>query len=102
MLADFLLSHGVSTILENKRNDNRLERGRPICKRQKDISFLTRLQFNLNINVTFPNIPCAILSLDIVDVTGVHMVNLDGRIHKHSLNKDGSKLKTTDAVSILD
>ena len=52
--------------------------------------------------MTFPNIPCAILSLDIVDVTGVHMVNLDGRIHKHSLNKDGSKLKTTDAVSILD
>jgi hypothetical protein len=53
----------------------------------------------LNINVTFPRMPCAILSLDIVDVTGVHMVNLDGRIHKHSLNKDGGRTTTQDAVS---
>jgi len=47
--------------------------------------------FNLNINVTFPYVPCAILSLDIVDVTGVHMVNLEGRLHKHTLNEFGTK-----------
>jgi hypothetical protein len=46
-----------------------------------------------------PFVPCAILSLDIVDVTGVHMVNLDGRLHKHTLDFQGKKSKSQDAVS---
>jgi hypothetical protein len=59
------------------------------------------IKFTLNINVTFPYAPCPILSLDIVDITGVHMINLDGRIHKHTINPDGTKSDVQDAVSLL-
>jgi len=31
-----------------------------------------------NLNITLPRAPCHILSLDIVDVTGVHEVNIAG------------------------
>ena len=43
--------------------------------------------------------PCAVLSLDVVDVTGVHDVNIEGRLHKHQLDKDGNKVSFIDAVS---
>jgi len=46
---------------------------------------------DLNINITFPAIPCDILSLDVEDITGVHIVNIEGRLHKHPLDKDGVK-----------
>ena len=49
--------------------------------------------------MTFPFVPCPILSLDIVDVTGVHMVNLEGRVHKHTLTEDGTERIVADAVS---
>ncbi len=50
----------------------------------------------LNIDITFPKAPCSILSLDIVDVTGVHVVNIEGRLHKNVLDKDGKKKATMD------
>lgn len=46
---------------------------------------------DLNINITFPFIPCDVLSLDAEDITGVHVVNIEGRLHKHPLDKDGIK-----------
>jgi len=46
---------------------------------------------DLNINITFPAIPCDVLSLDVEDITGVHIVNIEGRLHKHPLDKDGVK-----------
>lgn len=36
--------------------------------------------------------PCHILSLDIVDVTGVHVVDVSGKLLKHRLDKDGHYL----------
>ena len=53
----------------------------------------------LNIDLTLPKAPCAILSLDVVDVTGVHEVNIEGRLHKHSLDEKGKMKGITDAVS---
>jgi len=51
--------------------------------------------------LTLPKAPCAILALDIVDVTGVHEVNIEGRLHKHSLDEKGKMKGITDAVSIF-
>ena len=56
------------------------------------------LQFLLNIDLTLPKAPCAILALDIVDVTGVHEVNYEGRLHKHALDTDGKIKGVTDAL----
>lgn len=43
--------------------------------------------------------PCSILSLDIVDVTGVHVVNMGGRLHKNVLDRTGKVIRTYDALS---
>ena len=60
---------------------------------------LIELQFELNLDITFPKAPCSILSLDVVDVTGVHDVNIEGRLHKHALDENGKRKGVTDAVS---
>lgn len=56
------------------------------------------LQLDINIGITMPSCPCHILSLDIVDVTGVHVVNVEGRLFKHRLDQNGVTLSTKDAV----
>lgn len=61
---------------------------------------LCSTQFTLNIDLTLPKAPCAILALDIVDVTGVHEVNIEGRLHKHALDENGKVKHVTDAVSL--
>ena len=52
----------------------------------------------MNIDLTLPKAPCAILALDIVDVTGVHEANYEGRLHKHSLFADGTRKGVADAL----
>lgn len=54
--------------------------------------------FELNLDITFPKAPCSILSLDVVDVTGVHDVNIEGRLHKHALDENGKRKGVTDAI----
>jgi len=54
--------------------------------------------YTLNIDITLPKAPCAIVSLDVVDVTGVHIQNIEGRLHKHSLFSDGTRKGVADAL----
>lgn len=44
--------------------------------------------------------PCHILSLDIVDVTGVHVVDVQGKLFKHKIDKEGKYIGFHDMVSI--
>lgn len=53
----------------------------------------------LNLDITFPETPCTILSLDLVDVTGVHIVNVGGKMEKRKLDKAGKVLSVIDAYS---
>jgi hypothetical protein len=50
---------------------------------------------DLNMNITFMNVPCSILSLDIEDITGEHVVGVEGRMHKHDLDSNGRKMGNT-------
>lgn len=43
----------------------------------------------IHINMTFPSIPCPILSVDAIDMSGKHEVDLDTNIWKLRLSKDG-------------
>eukprot|EP00245_Coleochaete_scutata_P010511 TRINITY_DN3696_c0_g3_i1.p1 TRINITY_DN3696_c0_g3~~TRINITY_DN3696_c0_g3_i1.p1 ORF type:complete len:351 (+),score=56.23 TRINITY_DN3696_c0_g3_i1:119-1171(+) len=43
----------------------------------------------IHINITFPALPCQVLSLDALDMSGKHEVDLDVGIYKIRLNKHG-------------
>ena len=49
-------------------------------------------KLHINLDITLPKCPCDILSLDIVDVTGVHVVDIEGKLHKHRLDKNGNEI----------
>lgn len=53
----------------------------------------------LNLDITFPETPCTILTLDLVDVTGVHITNVGGKMEKRILDKQGKVLQAIDAYS---
>jgi len=55
--------------------------------------------FDLNFDITFHQAPCYILGLDIVDVTGVHMVDIEGTLHKNVLDKNGKFIKNLDGFA---
>ena len=50
-------------------------------------------KLHINLDITLPKCPCDILSLDIVDVTGVHVVDIEGKLHKHRLDKNGKEIE---------
>ncbi|GAB4850709.1 hypothetical protein Ancab_030009 [Ancistrocladus abbreviatus] len=48
----------------------------------------------IHINMTFPSLPCDVLSVDAVDMSGKHEVDLDTNIWKLRLNRDGHIIGT--------
>lgn len=49
-------------------------------------------KLHINLDITMPYAPCYPLSLDIVDVTGVHTVDIEGKLHKIRLDKNGKEI----------
>jgi hypothetical protein len=75
LLMGTLLFYQVSEFLSYQKTSEML-----IDAAEQDIFY------TLNIDITFPKTPCAITTLDIIDVTGTHTENIEGRLHKHSLD----------------
>ncbi|OVA07804.1 Endoplasmic reticulum vesicle transporter [Macleaya cordata] len=48
----------------------------------------------IHINMTFPSLPCDVLSVDAIDMSGKHEVDLDTNIWKLRLNSDGHIIGT--------
>ncbi|KAM7507919.1 hypothetical protein LguiA_018372 [Lonicera macranthoides] len=48
----------------------------------------------IHINITFPSLPCDVLSVDAIDMSGKHEVDLDTNIWKLRLNNDGHIIGT--------
>jgi len=44
---------------------------------------------NVNMDITFPKIPCDILSVDVEDILGTHKTDVMGDLHKQRLDEDG-------------
>lgn len=43
----------------------------------------------INMDIEFPRLPCGLVSLDIMDVMGTHMVNVHNSLYKKTINKSG-------------
>lgn len=52
-----------------------------------DVSRREKMQ--LNLNITFPHLPCYLLFLDVMDVSGEHQNNVDHSIFKTRIDKQG-------------
>ncbi|KAK9170405.1 hypothetical protein Syun_002545 [Stephania yunnanensis] len=48
----------------------------------------------IHINMTFPSLPCEVVSVDAIDMSGKHEVDLDTNIWKLRLNRDGHIIGT--------
>ncbi|XP_010923701.1 uncharacterized protein [Elaeis guineensis] len=48
----------------------------------------------IHINMTFPALPCEVLSVDAIDMSGKHEVDLDTSIWKLRMNKEGQVIGT--------
>lgn len=43
----------------------------------------------VNLDISFPKIPCDVLSIDVEDILGTHKTDVMGDMHKKRLSKDG-------------
>jgi hypothetical protein len=43
-------------------------------------------------DIDLTRLPCSILSLDVQDVMGIHVLNIGGNLKKYKLDKDGKVL----------
>jgi len=55
-------------------------------------------KLHINMDITLSKAPCAPLSLDIVDVTGVHVVDIEGKLQKIRLDKNGKEIGAIDHI----
>lgn len=56
-------------------------------------------KLNINVDIVFEKMPCEILSLDVQDVMGTHIVDISGSLFKKKLNSNGEVISQ---VSMLD
>jgi len=51
-------------------------------------------KLNININLDMVRLPCSLLSLDVQDAMGSHMLNIRGHLKKMPIDKDGKQIGT--------
>lgn len=52
------------------------------------------VQLAINLDIEFPYIPCYILSLDVQDVVGTHIVDFDGDLVKNRIDEKSNIIET--------
>ncbi|KAF9992226.1 Endoplasmic reticulum-Golgi intermediate compartment protein 3 [Entomortierella chlamydospora] len=50
-------------------------------------------KMSINFNITFPRVPCDVLTLDVMDVAGAHQPDVLHSIYKIQLARDGTEIK---------
>ncbi|KAJ3207623.1 hypothetical protein HDU67_007355 [Dinochytrium kinnereticum] len=55
-----------------------------------DVDRARKEKMNINLNITFPRIPCFLLSIDVMDVAGEHQNDVDHSIIKARLDQMGN------------
>ena len=58
-------------------------------------------RLNINVDIEFPRMPCDVLSLDVQDVMGTHVVDMTGSLFKKKISKTGEVLSVTSALESM-
>jgi hypothetical protein len=56
-------------------------------------------KLHINLDITLPKCPCDPLSLDVVDITGVHVMDVEGKLYKHRLDSKGREIGIIEHIS---
>ena len=59
-------------------------------------SELVNFRLQINIDFEFPKAPCYILSIDVQDIVGTHVVDIEGDLVKNRLDTRGKVIETID------
>jgi hypothetical protein len=54
----------------------------------------------MNIDIVLPRMPCSILSLDIQDIMGSHVVNVEGSLYKTRISKYGKEISAKQTLPV--
>jgi len=60
-----------------------------------DVSHQDNDKLNINVDIVFPKMPCDLLSLDVQDVMGTHIVDISGSLMKNELSEGGDVLSSS-------
>ncbi|KAJ3284789.1 Endoplasmic reticulum-Golgi intermediate compartment protein 3 [Rhizoclosmatium sp. JEL0117] len=63
-----------------------------------DVDIARKEKMEINLNITFPKIPCFMLSIDVMDVSGEHQNDVDHSMMKGRLTPDGKHIEATKGV----
>jgi hypothetical protein len=55
-------------------------------------------RLNINIDIVFPRMPCDMISLDVQDVMGTHVVDISGSLFKKKITKNGEIVSSVSAL----
>ena len=58
-------------------------------------------RLNINIDIFFPKMPCEVLSLDVQDVMGTHIVDIAGSLFKRRYSKFGEFLSEINMLDMI-
>jgi len=64
---------------------------------QVDLSTESESKITINIDIDLPKVPCHIISVDVEDVIGSHIVDFEGDLKKRIMDKNGRILEILDA-----
>ncbi|KAI9193660.1 endoplasmic reticulum vesicle transporter-domain-containing protein [Polychytrium aggregatum] len=63
-----------------------------------DVDKARNEKMTINMNITFPHIPCFLLSLDVMDIAGEHQNDVSHNVYKVRLSPDGSVINKSKGV----
>ncbi|KAJ3238486.1 Endoplasmic reticulum-Golgi intermediate compartment protein 3 [Chytriomyces hyalinus] len=63
-----------------------------------DVDIARKEKMEINMNVTFPKIPCFLLSIDVMDVSGEHQNDVDHSMMKSRLSPTGQHIEAEKGV----
>lgn len=58
-------------------------------------------RLNINVDIVFPKMPCEVLSLDIMDIMGTHIVDIAGSLYKKRISQTGEFISETSMLDYI-
>lgn len=58
-------------------------------------------RLNINVDIVFPKMPCEVLSLDIMDIMGTHIIDIAGSLYKRRITQSGEFISESSMLDYI-